>query len=345
MYKEFYRLTKKPFDLAPNYKTPFLSETHEEALATLRYGVISQKGFLLLTGDVGTGKTTMLQVLINSLDQGIHLCLLSNPTLNRDEFFYYIARQFGFEYYDNKARFLEDFASFLKELHEQGERALFIVDEAHALSLEILEEVRLLSNQDSVGQSVLSIFLVGQPELNKNLAEDRLLPLRQRIGIRFNLKPFTEQETTSYILERLSNAGVKDFKIFTDEAVRYIYRVSKGTPRLINIICDHALLSGFADAAPVIGEKIIRDCVTDLQSPGEQTVLPLGPSQRPLLRNFFSWKGASAATVALVALVIILILGNYLLYSSDVAWLESVLPEKIMNILRQMSEYLGGNFG
>jgi len=260
MYKEFYRLTRKPFDLSPNSEAPFFSEAHEEALAILRYGVISQKGFLLLTGDVGTGKTTMLQVFVHSPDmQGVHLCLLSNPTLSRNEFFYYIASRFGFEYFDNKARFLDDFAEFLQTLHERGERALLIVDEAHALEEKILEEIRLLSNQDSVGQSVLSIFLVGQPELNSLLATDRLLPLRQRIGIRYHLKPFSEPETGNYILERLSYAGVKDFKIFTDEAVRAIYRASKGTPRLINIICDHALLSGYADNRPVIDENIIKE--------------------------------------------------------------------------------------
>ncbi len=346
MYREFYRLEKKPFDLTPNPEAPFLSEAHEEALAILRYGVMSKKGFLLLTGDVGTGKTTMLQVLINSPDMmGVHLCLLSNPTLSVDEFYYYIAGKFGFEYHNNKARFLEDFTEFLHFLDERGERALFIVDEAHALPTKLLEEVRLLSNQDRIGQSVLSIFLVGQPELNQKLAQERLLPLRQRIGIRFHLKPFSEKETASYIQDKLGHAGAKDFKIFTDEAVRSIYRASKGTPRLINILCDHALLSGFAESKPVIGEDIIRECVRELHAPGDETVLPVGPSQRPLLRGFLSRKGASWATVALVLLIILLVAANYILYSSDVAWLESVLPEGVMKFLRQMSEYIGGNFG
>ncbi len=153
-----------------------------------------------------------------------------------------------------------------------------MVDEAHVLSVDLLEEIRLLSNNDILGQNVLSIFLVGQPELNERMSDDRLLPLRQRIRIRFHLKPFTREETLQYILHRMRKSGANHLNIFSDEAVSLIYSVSKGTPRLINILCDHALLLGFSENKPEIGPGTIRECVKDLHFPGEGNQLPVRKS-------------------------------------------------------------------
>jgi len=275
MYTKYYGLAKKPFALTPDPTAVFMSETHQEGLAILRYGVLTKKCFLVLTADVGSGKTTLLQALVNSLEEGVHLCLLNNPILQRNEFFSYIANKLGLQWEGNKALFLIEFAGLLKRCFSQGERVLLIVDEAHVLPVDLLEEIRLLSNLEEQGQDVLSIFLVGQPELNERMSDDRLLPLRQRIGIRFHLNRFDLEETRQYILFRLRAAGARHLNIFTSEAIALIHEASQGTPRLINIISDHALLTGFAENKPVIGAELVRESIDDLHFPGEDNPLPV----------------------------------------------------------------------
>jgi len=234
----------------------------------------------VLTADVGSGKTTLLQALVNSLEQDVHLCLLNNPILYRDEFFSYIAKKLGLHWDGNKAMFLIEFGNLLKECYSNDERVLLIFDEAHVLPVDLLEEIRFLSNLEEKGQDVLSIFLVGQPELNERMSDDRLLPLRQRIGIRFHLHRFTLDETRQYILFRLRHAGARHLNIFSEEAIAMIHRVSQGTPRLINIICDHALLTGFAESTPVIGAELIEESVDDLHFPGEDNTTPVVNSKK-----------------------------------------------------------------
>jgi len=305
MYTKYYGLARKPFALTPDPAVVFMSETHQEGLAILKYGILSKKCFLVLTADVGSGKTTLLQALVSSLEQDVHLCLLNNPILYRDEFFSYIAKKLGLHWDGNKAMFLIEFGNLLKECYQNDERVLLIFDEAHVLPVDLLEEIRLLSNLEEKGQDVLSIFLVGQPELNERMSDDRLLPLRQRIGIRFHLHRFTLDETRQYILFRLRHAGARHLNIFSEEAIAVIHRVSQGTPRLINIICDHALLTGFAESKPVIGAELIEESVDDLHFPGEENRLPVAKpkkSQRVhlallggvffigLLGVFFLWK-------------------------------------------------------
>ena len=276
MYEQYYGLTSKAFDLIPDPDKVYMSEAHEEALAILRYGVIDRKGFLLLTGAVGTGKTTLLQLLVKSLDSRVHLCLIANPTLSLHDFYYYLAAKYGLrEYEGNKAKFLLDFADFLKRCRENQERVLLIIDEAHVLPVELLEEVRLLSNQEYQDFGVMSVFLVGQPELNERLAHERLLPLRQRIGIRFHLQPFSEDETRRYILFRLGKAGAQRGDLFNDQAVHLIHTEGHGVPRLINVICDQALLAGFSEEKPTIDAAIVSECVKDMQIPGAHPSQPL----------------------------------------------------------------------
>lgn len=275
MYTKYYGLTKKPFALTPDPQAVFMSETHQEGLAILKYGILSKKCFLVLTADVGSGKTTLLQALVASLEHDVHLCVLNNPILYRDEFFSYLAKHLGLGWDGNKAMFLIEFGKMLKACHDKGERVLLIFDEAHVLPVDLLEEIRLLSNLEEMGQDVLSIFLVGQPELNERMSDDRLLPLRQRIGIRFHLNRFTLDETRQYILFRLRHAGARHFNLFSEDAVALIHTVSQGTPRLINIICDHALLTGFAENQPTVDAKLIQESVDDLHFPGEDTPLPV----------------------------------------------------------------------
>ncbi len=272
MYCEFYGLSKKPFELIPDPNTLFMSEAHREAISILRYGVISRKGFLLLTGEVGTGKTTLLQVLIDSLNTKVHSCFIANPTLSMDDFYYYLSSAYGLrEYNGNKAKFMLEFSSYLAACGKENEQVLLIIDEAHVLPVELLEEIRLLSNQGYREYGVLSIFLVGQPELNDRLNQPRLLPLRQRIGIRFHLQPFSQEETAEFIKFRLRSANCPYPDLFTQEAFAMIHAASKGTARLINVLCDHCLLSGFAENRHVIEEQTVRECVTELNIPGDWT--------------------------------------------------------------------------
>jgi general secretion pathway protein A len=315
-----------------------MSDSHQEALAVLRYGVVGKKGYLVLTGEVGTGKTTLLETLLQSLDENIHLCLVSNPTLTRDEFFSLLARQFGLPWDHNKAFFLLDFAEFLKECHAKGERVLLIIDEAHALNIELLEEIRLLSNQDAGRQDILSIFLVGQPELNEVMGSERLLPLRQRIGIRFHLKRFNREETHQYILFRLRKAGARHLNIFTEDAIALIYQVSMGTPRLINIVCDHALLTGFAKGKPVIDKEIIRECVKELQFPGEESPLPLSSEITAATRRFHLDRVVVLFLCLLVLLVVMEILPATRAYSP----LGHILPQGWLLKLHQLAGSSGG---
>ena len=305
MYCRYYGLNKKPFDLIPDPVSVFMSEVHKEALAILRYGVIDRKGFLLLTGDVGTGKTTLLQVLVKTLETKVHICLIANPTLSKEDFYYLLASKYGLgEYKRNKAKFLEIFADFLKKCRVNNERVLLIIDEAHALPVKLLEEIRLFSNQEYEEYGLLSIFLVGQPELNDRLAHERLLPLRQRIAIRFDLKPFSKDETAQYIFYRLRMAGAHRLDIFTDEAIQMIHAVSKGVPRLINIVCDYALLTGFAGSKPRIGTSIVRECVNELHIPGEEAPLPI-TTRRSM---FGKWKNFPVQAILFAVIVAIILI-------------------------------------
>ena len=266
MYTTFYQLSRKPFELSPDPGVIFLSETHQEALSVLRYGVLNRKGFLQLTGNVGTGKSTLLQSLIRSLDSKAHLCYIPNPNFTVPEFYYFVGAKFGLDEFDgNKAKFIISLGKFLQQCKENNEYVLLIIDEAQILSLEVLEEVRLISNQEFFDDfGVLSIFLVGQPELNVLLDHRKLLPLRNRIGVTFNIKPLTLEETTAYIQFRLRKAGRRSV-LFSPDAYHAIHRATAGIPRTINILCDNALLAGFADHRGIIDEKIIWECARELR--------------------------------------------------------------------------------
>jgi general secretion pathway protein A len=333
MYKNYYGFSSAPFDLTPNPDVVYMSETHQEAMAILRYGVVGKKGFLVLTGDVGTGKTTLLQALVHSLDMEVHLCLINNPTLTRDEFFSFVARSYTLPWEQNKAFFLIEFAEFLQRCRRNSERVLLIIDEAHAMDEDLLEEIRLLSNQDKMGQDVLSIFLVGQPELNPLMGSDRLLALRQRVGIRFHLEPFSLEETRQYILYRLRQANAHHLNIFSDDAISLIYQVSKGTPRLINIICDHALLTGFSQGEPIIKIPIIKECIRELRFPGEDTPLPLPAT----LKEKSSLQLMSRKMLyVLLGVFVVLFLLEIIPATRSLSPLSAILPDNLLDSLHHL---------
>lgn len=310
MYKQYYFLDKKPFDLTPDPDVVFMSEAHQEAMSILRYGVLARKGFLLLTGDVGTGKTTLLQLLVQSIDAAVHLCLIVNPSMGIDDFYYYLCSAYGLPEYDgNKAKFTLNFTDFLRDCLQKRERVLLIVDEAHVVSLDMLEEIRLLSNQDNAQKGVLSIFLVGQPEFNDRLNHERLLPLRQRVGIRFHLQPFSLEETKKYILFRLRKAGAQRMDIFSTEAIEIIHRESGGIPRLINTLCDHALLSGFVESKPRITAEIVHECVAEFRLPGEKSLALPGHAQEK--------KGGKPWMLYIIVSIVLAVVGWGLLFQLD----------------------------
>jgi len=338
MYKKKYGFTRLPFELNPDPERVFMSETHKEGQAILRYGVIAKKGFLVLTGAVGTGKTTLLQALTHSLGGNVHCCLLTNPTLSRDEFLSFLAHQYNLSWEGNKALFLIEFSEFLKECSAKEEQVLLIVDEAHVVPVDLLEEIRLLSNQDVTGGDVFSIFLVGQPELNAHLSNERLLPLRQRIGIRFHLDLFTRDVTAQYIIYRLRAAGAKHLDIFTEGALTLIHEVSKGTPRLINIVCDHALLTGFAEDKNVIGETVIRECVAELHFPGETNPLPIAGAQKKI--TLPGWLGLVGLGCGLLFFWMIIL--EIIPATRGYSPLDKVVPDSWLRWLHQLYEYIGG---
>jgi general secretion pathway protein A len=269
MYRKFYGLSKRPFELTPVGDLIYLSETHREAIATLRYGVISDKGFLLLTGGVGTGKTTVLNNLLNMLKDKVRLCVLNNPTLDKNEFLHYLGGKLGISYTGNKGEFILQFSNILDTCDRMKEKVLLIIDEAQVFPVALLEEIRLLSNLAG-DRNVFSIFLIGQPELQEKLAHPDLLPLRQRIGIQYHLAPLLKDDTAQYVSYRLNRAGADNPALFTPQAIDCIHDASRGNPRLINVICDHALIHGFSQDMPLIDRDVVLNCLKDIRLQGEE---------------------------------------------------------------------------
>lgn len=272
MYLSYYNLNKKPFQISTDPKFLWIGEKHKEALAVLTYGILDNKGFLLLTGDVGTGKTTIINALINSLDDDVIIAHVTDPCLKNLDFFNFIATKFLIDKkFSTKGEFLNHLSKFLNDAYAKDKKVLLIIDEAQRLKPELLEEIRLLSNIERQDTKLLNIFFVGQKEFNNILIEPENRALRQRITINYYIKPLTENETKEYIKCRLNIAG-SEKNIFSSSAIREIFSFSKGFPRLINIICDLALLTGYVKEQKTINELIIKECAKELQIPAEEAI-------------------------------------------------------------------------
>jgi general secretion pathway protein A len=257
LYTEFYGLVERPFELTPDQRYLYLSAHHREALAHLTYGVEERKGFVQLTGEVGTGKTTMLDALVVGLDASTKVARLAHTTIDEIDLLRVLARGFGVELQGvKKSDMLAELGETLGAWTKQGRNAVFIVDEAQNLSLGVLEEIRLLSNLRANGRGSLQIVLAGQPELRAKLERRELRQLRQRIGIRYHLTPLSREETGEYIQHRLGVAGAAE-RVFDRGAVQAVYEYSRGVPRVINTLCDRTLLAGYAESRRAVGRELV----------------------------------------------------------------------------------------
>jgi general secretion pathway protein A len=276
MYETFYGLQERPFDLTTNPRFLFLTPRHREALSTLRYGLSAPRGLTVLLGDAGTGKTTVLRAALNEERRPENRnVLLTNPTLTRQEFYEFIARGFGLDEscVQSKARFLTEFQRDVHERHEAGGLTTLIIDEAQSLPYDLLEEVRLLANIETSTVKLLNLVLVGQPELADRLNEQSLRQLKQRITLRAQLAPLDLKETAAYIAGRLRIAGGVVSEIFTKNAVMAVYELSTGLPRIINVLCDNALVGGFAAGTRPVDADTVRDVGRDFDFGGSRAVV------------------------------------------------------------------------
>lgn len=266
MYHEFYGLSERPFDLTPNTRYLYLTPMHREALAAVQHGITSRRGIIAVTGEAGTGKTTIVRAALRAL-RGEHVrkTYLNNPTLTRDEFLQFLSKAYrlGAEAAGSKTDLLSKLTAALGRFHAQGQIATMIVDEAQSMPQELLEEIRLLANIETSSAKLLQVVLVGQPELATRLNDPSLRQLKQRVAIRATLKPLDLRSTAALIAGRIRVAGGNPADIFTPAAVELVYRYSGGVARTINVICDNALLSGFAadqrPVRPALVEEVCRD--------------------------------------------------------------------------------------
>jgi general secretion pathway protein A len=260
VYAEFYGLKELPFALTPDPRFLYFTQSHTEVMANLHYGIESGKGLVVVTGEIGTGKTTILRWMMQRLDRTVLVAYIFNPRLSVPEFYQHVAALLDVQKWETKSELLMELGRTLESRHSRGLRTVLIIDEAQGLSPHVLEEIRLLSNFESDTAKQLQIVLTGQPELREVLNDPDLRQLKQRIALRCVIKPLPNvEETERYIRSRLLVAGAARTTIFSLGAIDYIFRCSEGIPRSINNLCDNALLAGFAAGEITIGPSIIED--------------------------------------------------------------------------------------
>ena len=266
MYLEFYGLKLAPFDITPNPRFLFHSNKHREAFNHLLYGIRERKGFVQLTGEVGAGKTTLCRALLEHLDGKFSTALILNPVLSGDELMKAIAGEFGLEVKGkDRLETISALSDFLLKQTLAGRETVLIVDEAQNLTEDLLEQVRLISNIETDDRKLLQIVLMGQPELRDRLNSPRLKQLRQRITVRYHLRPLTCTEVGQYIHHRLALAGSRGQPAFTTPAVWRVFQYSGGIPRLINAVCDKALLAGYVGRSQRINYWMVGRAIRELE--------------------------------------------------------------------------------
>lgn len=267
MYEAFFGFDEKPFALTPNTKYLYLSDQHEGAIRMLLYGIESSYGFMILTGEVGSGKTTTIRSLLNLLADSVETSLILNPLINTLDLLKAINRDFGNEWEnDSHQQQIEVLNSYLLDIKNKGKKAVVIIDEAQNLSHEALEMTRMLSNLETESDKLINIIMVGQPELEEKLANPELRQLAQRIQLHAKLLPLNLIQTSSYIQHRLSTSGKQIGVRFEKDAVAKIYKKSRGIPRLINNLCELSLLTAFCNNTHIIDAKVIKMAFKEVPS-------------------------------------------------------------------------------
>jgi general secretion pathway protein A len=311
MYLKFFGLTDKPFELTPDPRFLFLTPGHREALAQLIYGIQEQKGFILMTGEVGTGKTTLLRTAMQRMEGQADFAFVTNSTLPFDQLLQYALADFGVkDPRGTRAERLIALNHFLIEQRRAGRKTVLIIDEAQNLSAQTLEQIRLLSNFETTSDKLLQIILSGQPELYARVHLPELRQLRQRIALRCKLSPMTDAEMEQYITGHLRVAGAR-YQPFSEAAVRVISRYSRGVPRLLNLACDHCMVAAYANQSREIDGEIAKSAIRYLED-GERAApmaARLRIMQRPRNRSrraVVAWSAGAVAAVAATAGVVLI---------------------------------------
>ena len=277
MYEKFYGFRGKPFSLLPDPEFLYLSKKHQMALTLLEYGLMNQASFSVITGDIGTGKTTLIRQLLNQMERDMVVGLITNTHPSFGELLQWILLAFNLECHSKaKVDMYKTFMDFLIQQYAANRRSILIIDEAQNMGPQALEELRMLSNVNSDKDQVLQVILAGQPGLRDNLRDPRLEQFAQRIAVDYNLTPLNSEETREYIRHRLSVAG-GDPDTFDDEACEAVFRYSGGIPRLVNLLCDTALVYGYAEQTPRIGVQLVEDVARDKQ---QSKIVPLRQQPR-----------------------------------------------------------------
>lgn len=325
MYTKYFGLNEKPFSITPDPRYLFLSERHREGLAHLIYGVNDSSGFIQLTGEVGTGKTTLVRTLLARIPSGVNVAMILNPQLSAIEFLQAICEEFSISLPADKGSTKELVDALNRHLlaaHANGKRSILLVDEAQNLSTEVLEQIRLLTNLETPKLKLLQIILIAQPELRKKLAQNNLRQLAQRITGRYHLEPLSSEESSGYIDHRLKIAGGLG-NLFDDRAKREVYRISKGVPRLINVICDRALLGAYSQEVRHISAQIVRKAAAEVSGEG-------GFSTHPV----WLYPAIGLLTIAIIATGLWSMTGAPPLRSEPITPASDELPEPALEVAR-----------
>jgi general secretion pathway protein A len=275
MYEEYYGFTEKPFSLTPDPKYLFKSASHASAFELLQYAIRRREGFVVITGDIGTGKTTLCRALLEQVDRRTFTALVLNPFLSEDDLLRLVLQEFGVVSREevkhgrlagvSKQELIETLNEFLLSLQTIGAQALLIIDEAQNLPLQVLEQIRILSNLETAKEKLLQIVLVGQSNLKDLLRRPELRQLDQRVSIRYDLKPLSAEETAAYVLHRLSVAGGSAAITFTPKALARVHHFTLGIPRLINLLCDRALLTAYSSHSTRVAHAFVESAAASLE--------------------------------------------------------------------------------